>query len=598
MTWEIPFMLMLLVAILVSFALEKIPAELTAMTAFALLLVLGLLPMDKAMAVFSNSGPITVAAMFILSAGLEKCGAIDYVAAALNRLPPLKLYMVLPVMIVGVAAISAFINNTPVVVVFLPVAFSLAQRLQVPASKLLIPLSYASIFGGSCTLIGTSTNIIVSSMARDAGHEPIGMFELATVGLPLLVAGTLYLTLLGPKILPTRETISSILTEEERREYMLEAYVKADSSLVGKTLPQTSLGKVENLRILEILRHGVRLRHGTGEMVFQAGDRLLLAMSPRAVSKAQQAEGLDLRDTLGDGLEQISLSQGVMVEAVIGPDSELIGQTLSHLNFRQRYRLAPMAVHRRGKNLHREFDKVALDRGDILLLLGTTEAIDNARGSEDLLILDRPPVILGARRRKLPFILAVIACVIGSASIGLMPIAGAAMVGCVVLLLAKCLTMKEAYEAIQWPILFIIFAMLGVGAAMEATGTSAWLADHLVAGVGAFVPEAWQPFALLAGIYLLTTILTEILSNNAAAVLLTAIALGLAHSMQLDPRPFLIAIAIAASASFATPIGYQTNTYVYGVGGYRFSDFAKIGIPLNLLAFVIAMAVIPMVWSF
>jgi di/tricarboxylate transporter len=598
MTWEVVFMLVLLAVMLGAFVWEKIPTELTAMSAFALLLVLGLLPAREAMAVFSNPGPIAVGAMFILSAALEKCGAIDLVASGLKRLPAMSLPVVLPILIILVGLISAFINNTPVVVVFLPVVLSLARRMEVPASKLLIPLSYASIFGGSCTLIGTSTNIIVSSMAVDAGYPAFSMFELAAVGLPLMLAGTLYLVVFGPRLLPVRETVSSILPESERREYILEAFVTDHSPLVGQVLAETRLGSVSGLRVMEILRHGVRVEGPLPQAVLETGDRLVLAMSPRAVSQAQASGGLDLRDTLGEGLEQISLSQGMMVEAVLGPDSGLVGHTLADVNFRQRYRLVPLALHRRGVNLRRNFDQLTLDYGDTLLLLGTSEAIEQTRGQDDLLILDRPPVILAARRRKLPMILAVIAGVIGAATIGLMPIATAAIIGCVILLLTKCLSTNEAYQSIHWPILFLIFAMLGVGAAMETTGTSVWLAERLVDFVSATVAESWRPIALLAGIYLITTILTEILSNNAAAVLLSTIAIGLAESMGLDPRPFLIAIAVAASASFATPIGYQTNTYVYGVGGYRFSDFVRIGVPLNLLAFLTSMIVIPMVWEF
>lgn len=598
MTWEIGFMLMLLVVILAAFVWERIPTELTAMSAFALLLVLGLLPSKEAMEVFSNSGPIAVGAMFILSAALEKCGAIDMIAGRLAKLPRMKLWMVLPILIIGVGSLSAFINNTPVVVVFLPVVLSLARRLQVSSSKLLIPLSYGAIFGGTCTVVGTSTNIIVSSIAGSAGYEPFSMFELAKVGLPLFVAGTLYLMLLGPRLLPDRATISSILTEEERREYIVEAFVKADSDLNGKTLSETPLGRVSGVRVLEILRHGVRIQDTSTSAQLKSGDRLLLALSPRAVSKAQESHGLDIRDSLGEDLGKISLSTGVIVEAVVGPDSNLVGTALADINFRQQYRLAPMAIHRRGKNLMRDFDRVKLEYGDTLLLLGTTEAVDQLRSNPDLLILDRPPVVLASRRKRIPLIMAVIAGVIGVATVGILPIAAAAIVGCVILLLTKCLSTREAYDSIHWPILFLIFAMLGVGAAMENTGTTTWLAGILVDFTGVAIPAEWQPLVLLAGVYLLTTTLTEILSNNAAAVLLSTLAIGLAQSMGLDPRPFLIAIAVAASASFATPIGYQTNTYVYGVGGYRFSDFARIGIPLNLLAFVVSMIVIPIFWSF
>lgn len=598
MTWEIAFTLILLVVLLCTFIWEKIPTELTAMSAFALLLVLGLLTPEAAMGVFSNAGPIAVAAMFILSAALEKCGAIDMIAALLAKLPKMRLIFILPPLILTVALISAFINNTPVVVVFLPVVLSLARRMELPASKLLIPLSYASIFGGSCTLIGTSTNIIVSSIAADSGYEPFSMFELAAVGIPLFLAGGIYLTLFAGKLLPARETISSILSEEERREYLLEAFIKEGSPEVGQKVEATRLGQVKRLRVAEILRHGVRLRGDLMTTELQAGDRLLLSLSPTALAKAQKTAGLDLRDILGEGLEQISMSEGVIVEAVVGPDSTLDGKTIGSLNFRQRYRMVPLAVHRRGQNLRTNFDRVPLSHGDTLLLLGTSEALDQLSDSEDLMLLNRPPVITEARKKKIPLILAVIAGVIISATTGVMPIAAAAIIGCVILLLSRCLSTKEAYDSIQWPILFLIFAMLGVGASMEHTGTSAWLAEQLIHSVATFIAPGWQPLVLLAGVYLLTTTLTELLSNNAAAVLLATLAIGMAQTLQIDPRPFLIAIAVAASASFATPIGYQTNTYVYGVGGYRFADFARIGIPLNLLAFVISMLVIPMVWDF
>ncbi len=598
MTWEIAFMLSMLVIMLAAFVWEKLPTELTAMTAFAILLVFGLLTPEDALGVFSNAGPIAVGAMFILSAALEKCGAIDTVASGLTRLPKMSLIAVLPVVVLSVGIISAFINNTPVVVVFLPIIITLAHRMEVPASKLLIPLSYASIFGGTCTLVGTSTNIIVSSMAVDAGLPGFSMFEFAAVGVPLMLVGTLYLTFIAPKLLPVRETITSILSDEERREYLVEAFIKPDSPLAGLPLSETSLAKQRNLRVLEFLRHGVRLPITDPHLRLEVGDRLLLSMSPRAFSKAQQQEGVDLVDTFGEGLEQISLSEGVIIEGVIGPDSDLIGKVLGSINFRQRYRLVPMAVHRKGKNLSRDIDEVELAYGDTILLLGTSEAIEQLRGNEDILVLDKPPVILAARKKKLPLIIATIAGVIAAATFGLMPIAPAAIVGCVILILAKCLTPREAYESISWPILFLIFAMLGVGAAMQSTGTSIWLAEKLVAGVSAMVAEPWRPIAMLAGVYLLTSILTEILSNNAAAVIVASIAFGLAHSLGVDVKPFLIAIAIAASASFSTPIGYQTNTYVYGVGGYRFSDFFKVGIPLNLTAFTIAMIVIPRVWSF
>ncbi len=592
-------MLVLLVALIGVFIWEKLPFELTGMSAFALLLMVGLLTPEDAMRVFSNSGPIAIGALFIISAALAKCGAIDLVAGGVARMPKLGLMAVIPILAVTVAALSAFINNTPVVIVFLPIILGLAQRMDLPASKLLIPLSYASIFGGTCTLIGTSTNIIVSSMAVDAGLEPFGMFEIAAVGLPLVLAGILYLTFLGPRLLPVRETVSSVLGSEENRKYIIEAFIAEDSPLIGQSFEDTKLESKREVRLLELLRHGVRVQPANPrETPLQAGDRLLLAMSPNALSRAENEQGLDFIDTLGEGLERISRAEGVIVEGVLGPDSNLIGKALGTINFRQRYRLVPMAVHRRGRSLRRDFDRIPLAYGDILLLLGTVDAVEQLRNNADILILQKPPVGMASRRKRLPIVLAVIFGVVAAAAVGLLPIASAAIVGSVVLLLTRCITTKEAYDSIHWPILFLIFAMLGVGAAMESTGTSLWLAERLIGAVSFLFAESWQPLALLAGIYLLTTVMTEALSNNATAVLATSIVIGMAGALELDPRPFLIAIAVAASASFSTPIGYQTNTYVYGVGGYRFTDFARVGIPLNAIAFLLSMFIIPMVWSF
>ena len=588
-------MLALLPIMLVIFVMEKFPAEITAMGFFSLLIAVGLLSVENAMHVFSNPGPITVGALFIISAALEKCGAIDWITQKLVILPKLKLGYLIPIIVVSVGLPSAFINNTPVVVVCLPVVISLAQRMEVAPSKLLIPLSYAAILGGTCTLIGTSTNVVVSSLANDSGYAPFSMFELSAVGIPLFFAGTLFLALFGNKLLPSLPSLASMLPNANQREYILEAFIREDSPMLNKKLGETPL---TNLTIMELLRSGVQLDVNMEQVRLQAGDRLLITISPREVTKLEKAKGLDLRNLLCEGLEKISLSQGVLVEAVLSPQSSLAGTALSQINFRQHYRMIPLGVHRRGLNLLKSYEDTPLEYGDTLLMLGTPEAIDRLRDNNDLLILNQPPVILSSKRKKIPLILMTISAVVGVSSAGILPIEASAIIGCVILIFFRCLTPKEAYQSIQWPILFLIFAMLGVGSAMQSTGTSLWLSQQLVMIVHSYVPDAWQLLAFLAGFYLMTTVLTEVISNNAAAVLFATLAISLAQSLQIDPRPFLIAITMAASASFATPIGYQTNTYVYNAGGYRFKDFAKIGIPLNILGFVVCMVFIPLFWSF
>lgn len=588
----------LLVLALVSFALEKIPADLTALALLATLLVTGLLTPDDALSVFSNPAPLTVGAMFIISAALDKCGAIDAIARSLERTAQFPYAVFLLVMMVAVAIASAFVNNTPVVVVFMPVIVSLARKMNVPASKLLIPLSYAAILGGVCTLIGTSTNILVSSIGQHAGESPFGMFEISAVGVPVFLGGLIYVLLVGRRLLPVRETLTSILSEDERREFITEAFVPHNSPQIGKTLKSAGLIGRSGIRVIEVIRNGVVVRMALDTLVLEEGDRLVMACRPSGIAHTKQLEGINFVAEAGLGLEQIAAHEGLLVEGVIGPDSSLLGKTILEANFRQRYRVIILAVHRRGRNLREKLGSLRLEFGDTLLLLGTEGATNNLRTGTDILLIDRPPVPTKSRRHFMPFVVGTIAAVVVIAATGIARIEIAAFVGCVVLFLIGAIRPKEGYAAVHWNILFLIFGMLGVGLAMESTGAAAWLSQVVLGLVDNAVAPEYRPFLMLACVYLVTTILTEILSNNAAAAVMATLAIELAATMDLSARPFLMAVAVAASASFATPIGYQTNTYVYGVGGYRFSDFLKVGVPLNLIAMVIALLVIPLVWSF
>ena len=598
LTAEIIFIYILLIGALVSFYLEKIPADLTAMTLFAILLVSGLLPIESALSVFSNPAPITVAAMFILSAALTKCGIIDLLAGSLQKFHSVGYARVVFAMVLGVAGISAFINNTPVVVVFMPIILSLAKRMEVSASKLLIPLSYASIFGGTCTLIGTSTNLLVSGIAQERGEAPFTMFEISWVGVPMACVGLLYILLFGKRFLPNRETITSILSEDERREYITEAFIHPEAEIIGKTLEEAGLNRKKGIRVIEIVRNGVAVPQHSNQTTLKAGDRLVMSCRPAGIAQAREVDGLNLVAEAGLGLEQIAAHEGVIVETIIGPNSPLIGRNVREINFRQRYRVIILAIHRRGRNLRDKLESVPLEFGDTLLLLGTDRAVANLRSSDDLLLLDRPHTPAANMRKKTPFVIGAIGGVVACATFEITPIVLASIVAVVFLFLVRAVKPTEGYQAIQWNILFIIFGMLGMGLAMQETGAAEFLAFHAVGLVRQLAAEPWQPILMLACVYLMTNMLTEILSNNAAGVILAVLAFSIAEQLGADVRPFLIAVAIGASASFATPIGYQTNTYVYGAGGYRFSDFVKFGLPLNFLYFTGSMIIIPMVWSF
>lgn len=598
MTWDIAFVLLLIVGALLSFLHEKISPDVTALVLFVILLVSGIVPQGKIFGVLANPAPLTIGAMFILSAALVKSGAIDRLAVLLGGLAGFSYFTVISLVVLGVGGLSAFINNTPVVVVLVPVIISLARKMKLPASKFLIPLSYAAVLGGCCTLVGTSTNLLVTGILQSRGLPPLRMFELAWVGLPMLAAGAVYIGLFGRHLLPKRQPANITLAEEDRREYITEVFVQSKSPIIGRTAEQAGLTLARGIRVLEIVRNENSLSLAHPAPPLAAGDRLVLACRPQGVTHARSIDGLDLTAELKLGLGQITAHEGVLVEGVIAPNSDLIGHNLREAGFWRRFHLVVLAVHRHGRELRGGGDERRLKNGDILLLLGTEQAVESLRASEDLLLVDRPPLPAGRSPRHLRIVLGGIFGVILASSLGWLNIEIAALLACAVVFLTGCLKPRDGYDAIEWNLLFLIYGMLALGVAMEDTGTSAYVVDRLLWLVNQFVPPEHKAIVMLAAFYLLASVLTEILSNNAVAALMTPLALSLAVQLGVDPRPFVIAVCLAASAAFATPIGYQTNTYVYGVGGYRFTDFLKFGLPLNAVCFVIALYVIPAVWPF
>ena len=605
MTWEILFVFALLIFAITSFIWERIPADLTAITVFGVLIFVSMISkspelptLENLLSVFGNSAPLTIAAMFIVSGCLERTGAIELITGYLRRMVKLPYRSFIFIMVIGVAAVSAFINNTPVVIVLMPVVLTLSREMGIASSKLLIPLSYASIFGGTCTLLGTSTNLLASGILVESGHAPIGMFELAAVGLPILAFGSLYLVLFGDKLLPHRETLTSILSDEERKEFMTEAFVRAGSELKGQTALESGMLKGRGIRLLEIVRHGVATTGDPRKTKLLVGDRLVLACRPSGVAEAHSIKGIALHSEISAGLETIATDEGALVEGVVGPHATILGKTLGEINFRQRFRIVVVAVHRKGHNQRDRLDSLRLQPGDTLLMMGSTKAINSLSSSDEIILLDRPRVPARSIRAKMPIAIGITIAIVTLATLNIVPIVAAVALGVAILMLTGCMKSKDAYSSVEWSLLMIIFGMLALGQAMDSTGASLLIAENMIGVVQNFAPEHLQSVMMLAFVYIITSTFTEFLSNNAAIALMVPITLGIATTLGIDPRPLVVGACIAASASFATPIGYQTNTYVYGVGGYRFFDFTKVGLPLNIICFIVTVFVVPIFWSF
>jgi di/tricarboxylate transporter len=579
----------------VLFVSEKLRVDVVAMLVLVALILTGLVTAEEAFSGFASPAVITVWGVFIVSGGLTRSGVADLIARQVIRLAgrsPVRLTLVI---MLTVGGMSAFMNNIGAVAILLPAVMSVARETDIPPSKLLIPLAWASLLGGNMTMIGTPPNILASSILETYGNiDSFGFFDFTPMGVVVLAAGVLYMLLVGRHLLPQRTPGGDLVDSYPVQEYLTEVRVAEGSSLVGKTVREADLENRYGLNVIHIhlcCQEGETVSAMTAHRL-EVGDELHLEAAADAILTAHQTLGLvPVPDRAIQAWEpETERSAFELAEVVLSPTSDLRGKTLREIDFRSRYGLAVLAIRHQGKTLFARLGDVPLEFGDSLLVQGSVDKINLLRRERDFLLLDMPP--LEARRtHKAPVAIAILLGVLVVVTAGWLHVSAAMFIGALLMVLSGTLTMDEAYRSIEWKSVFLIAGMLPLGLAMENSGTARLLADQIVGLVG-----DWGPLAVMMGIFVLTALLTEVMSNAAATVLAVPIAIDAAQGLGADPHAFVMAIVIAASTSFLMPIGHQANVLVFGPGGYRFFDYTRVGVWLNLILLALTALILPLIW--
>ncbi|MCK7544800.1 SLC13 family permease [Marinobacter bryozoorum] len=588
MEWQAILTLLTLVGVLSALALTRVAADLVLMSALAFLLITGIIGPVDALAGFGNPGVITIATLYVVAAGLKETGAIQWVARLLLGHPKTQRGAQLR-MIVPTGVLSGFMNNTAVVAMFIPAIQDWAQRLGIPASRLLLPLSYAAILGGTCTLIGTSTNLVVDGMLQSRLGIHLGLFELAWIGVPLLLVGGAFLVFVGHRLLPDRGGVTEEL--DQVREYGVEVQVSSPGPLVGKTIAEAGLRALTYGYLTEIDRDGRLITAVEPDRTLQAGDKLYFVGAPECASELRRIQGLRPANGSVHKLE-VENHQRCLVEVVLGPEFPALGKTIRDSRFRTRFNAVILSVSREGRRVSGKLGDITFRMGDTLLLESSHQFVEQYRFRRDFLLVSALNDSTPPDFHKAPRALGILGVMVLLSASGLLSILEAAFLAAGAMIVSGCLTASRARRSVDLPVLVIIASSFALGNAMTATGAAEWVATSLL-GFGPLTP--WLALAL---VYAMTAVFTEVITNNAAAVLMFPIALALSEQLGVSFLPFAVAVMIAASASFITPLGYQTNLMVYGPGRYRFTDYVRIGTPLALLVGAVAIALIPRIWSF
>jgi di/tricarboxylate transporter len=595
LTTENVLVLGILAVAILLFISERLRVDVVAMLVLVALVLVGLVTVEEAFSGFASPAVIVVWAVFIISAGLTRTGVADLIARQVVRLAGRNQLRLVALLMVTVGLMSAFMSNVGAAAILLPAVMSVARTTDVAPSKLLIPLAWASLLGGNVTMIGTPPNILASSIMESyGGIEPFSFFDFAPMGIVVLTAGILYMLLMGRRLLPERTPGGGLVDSYPVQEYLTEARVADDSHLVGKTVQEADLEHRHGLNVIHVhlcCQEGETVS-ATTEHRLQPGDELHLEATANAILDAAETLGLTpVPDRPIQPWEpEPERSAFELAEVVLAPTSSLRCKTLREIDFRSRFGLAVLAIRHQGKTLFERLGDVSIDLGDSMLLQGSVDKINLLRHERDFMLLDMPPLET-RRTQKAPVAVAILLGVLAVVAVGWLHVSAAMFIGALLMVLTGTLTMDEAYRSIDWKSVFLIACMLPLGLAMQTTGTAQLLADQIVALVG-----DWGPLAVMMGIYLVTGLLTEIISNAAVAVLAVPIAIDAALGLGANPHAFVMATVIAASTAFLMPIGHQVNVLVFGPGGYRFADYTRVGVWLNLILFILTALILPLIW--
>ena len=596
MTFEIAFVLGLIFLAFILFVTEKFSLDVTALLILTILFLCGFLSIDEAISGFSNPAVITISLLFVLSYALQKTRILEYLIVRINQLVSRSITLGLSVYLLTIALASALMNNTAIVAIFMPVTIRLAHRYHMSPSKLLIPLSYAAIMGGTLTLVGTSTNLLVNSIYINNNGLALGMFEFAKYGWITLVIGLIYILTIAPKILPSRTVTSSLTKSYHMAGYLTEMKVSKDSPLVGSTCQERNVSHNYDVIVLDIQRDKRLISYNVGNEKLEQGDILFVKGSVESFLQMKEVEKVSL--LTDEKLTQSELEQedNILIECMVTDQSDLIGQTIMNSNFRKRFYAFILAIRREGSIIRNKIAHVLIQSYDTLLIYGGKKQLEKLANSSGFILLGEVQEKLVKVRYWWISILSIFATITLAAA-GVLPIIKGALLSVVVLLVFRVITPNEAYQSIHWQVIVLIAALIPLGTVIESTGTASFIGESISQFVRSY-SDNLQPHILLALTYLITMILTEVSSNTATAIIMTPVVLSISASMGLDARPLIFGVCFAASASFSTPVGYQTNLMVYGPGGYRFSDFIKVGLPLSITLWLTAIIIIPMIWPF